>query len=130
MIEPTHYMFVKTCYGAEDYPIALNIKKVSATGKVTADVQVLFHEHENLTNADAATTEGDTYLEVKDLVGTLASDGSFSFQSDLTERGNNETITIKVKTVDDPDGKRTLEATVDSRVQGGHATDLYVLEKQ
>ncbi len=130
MVEPTHYAFVACCYGAERHPLVLDIKKVSATGRITADARVLFHEHEDLQGADAASAEGDTYLELRNLVGTLSDDGSFSFHDELAERGEYEGVTINVKTVDAPDGTRSLEVTVDSEVLGGHATDFYVLEKQ
>ena len=130
MVEPTHYWLCKTCYGAEGHPLVLDIKNVSGSGHITADASVLFHEHESLGDADAATTDGDTYIDLHDLDATLSSDGEFSFHKKLVDRGEFDEVTITVKTVDAADGTRTLEATVESKVLGGHAADLYVLEKQ
>lgn len=129
LVEPTHYAVVYCCYGAEEYPLVLTVKKVGTTGSITADAKLLFHEHESLRDSDAASTDGDVYIELKDLVGTLSSDGSFSFHEDLAERGEHEEVSISAKTVDLPDGTRTLEVTVDSQALG-HATDLYSLEKE
>lgn len=130
LVEATKYAFVGCCYGAEKYPLVLNVKKVSNTGSVTADAEVLFHEHEDLNVSDAASTDGDVYIELKDLVGSLSADGEFTFKEGLDKRGEYEEVMISVKTIDMPDGSRTLEVIVDSQVIGGHATDLYTLRKE
>lgn len=129
LLEVTKYAAQARCYGAEGHPLVLEITESNATGSIKANAKVLFHDHPLLTGSDASSSEGDDYIEVKDLVGTLDSSGSFKFFREFPERGTNREIEISAKTVDKVDGTRTLEVTVDSKTNGGHATDSYILTR-
>ena len=116
------------CYGAEKVPFELTITDVGNSGRVTADMKVLYHGHGRVDQADIQSSNEDLVLEFKGLVGTIDSNGRFEFAADAPE-GRGE-IKIKFATVDKTDGTRELVAEVKSWTSNGSFTDEYQLVKQ
>ncbi len=116
------------CYGAEQVELELTITDVSNSGRVLAEMKALFHSHGMVDQHDVEKSEGDVVLELKGLVSTIDSNGRFEFVADAPD-GQGE-ITVRVETVDKPDGTRALAATVKSFEPKGTFIDAYSLTKQ
>lgn len=116
------------CYGAEQVELELTITDVSNSGRVLAEMKALFHSHGKVDQHDVEKSDGDVVLELKGLVSTIDSNGRFEFVADAPD-GQGE-ITVRVETVDKPDGTRTLAATVKSFEPKGTFIDAYSLTKQ
>lgn len=119
------------CYGAEGRPFVLTITEVNATGSIKGTAKVLYHNHAKVETGDIASSDGDEYLEIDGLVGTLSSNGEFTFEKELPGHSAGQEIVIDVKTVDNTDGTRALEAEVTTKASlGGDVEDSYTLTKE
>jgi hypothetical protein len=65
------------CYGAQEMPLVITIESVDSANKITADIKVCFHAHEENENS-VDSSPGDAYLELNDVTMTY-SDGSFNY---------------------------------------------------
>ena len=116
------------CLGAKKAPLKLVIVDVGTSGRVTADVTVLFHNHKRVTDGEAQSTDGDTVIEVKDLVGSIDGSGAFKFSAELPDSMG--TLKLSMETVDKPGGVRELSVTAESDSgYGSRFKDTYKLTK-
>ncbi|MBR3224523.1 MAG: hypothetical protein IKF78_04290 [Atopobiaceae bacterium] len=125
------------CYGASEMPLVLDIKKVDATGMITADIHVCFHGHSELANS-AASDEGDAYMDYTDVVLTY-SNGQLRYSDEKMSQYPGITcmlnIILDVKDIESsrPSISGLVDATYDlwdSNGPWGNQTDYFVLERQ